>query len=91
MLTTENPHSINLDFVGPEGAVLVRSKGYAHRLRDSGEDVYYADDAHLFYVLCKWGNEYVVWLFNAKDSTCNEGSYHQDFETAYNIYLSRNL
>ena len=91
MLQTANIHATDLVFHGPEGAVLLASKGYAHRLPNNAGLSYLAGDAHLFYVLCQWGNEYVVWLYNAKDQSCYEGSYRPNFNDAVKVYASRNL
>jgi len=33
------------------------------------------DDKHLYYVLCRFNNQFVVWTFNAQDGGCYYGKY----------------
>lgn len=49
------------------------------------------DDKHLSYVLAKWGNEYVTWMYNSEFDSYNYGHYfhESDLEKATEDYYNR--
>jgi hypothetical protein len=63
------------------GRVIAESKGKKPKPSNGAEVLAWQQfkthegDKHLFYVLCRFNNQFVVWTFNAQDGGCYYGKY----------------
>lgn len=60
------------------GAVVIHAQRYPHEA-----------DSHLWTVMCRFNDQFVVWSFNKQDGGCYGGQYYSTWTDAYDAWFHR--